>query len=238
MSNFDLWTFKHEPKKLDQMALDPVLKRKLNKVIKDVPNLILYGKPGVGKGTFTHILLKETGYDHMWINASDQTGIDTIRDQVKSFATSMGITTVKIVVLNEADSLTSSAQGSQKILRQLMEDVHNITRFILLANYESNLIPELKSRCQVIEMLPAPGTEIMALCERILKSERIQYNKANVVSIIKKCHPDIRKIIFTLQQNTEDGVLTSDMISRSEEVYSNILTAIISKDPEKVRGIL
>jgi DNA polymerase III delta prime subunit len=121
----------------------------------------------------------------------------------------------------------------------LMEDVHKITRFILLANYEHNIIPELKSRCQIIELTPAPGNEIMTLCERVLKSERVKYKKSTLVNIIKKCHPDIRKTIFALQENTnEDNALTSDIVSRSEVIFENIMKSILAKNPESVRNLL
>ena len=237
-SDTELWTFRHEPRSLKNMALDPDVRKKLKKVIREVPNIILHGKPGTGKGTFTHILLKETGYDKLWVNASDETGIDVIRDKVKSFATSMGITPIKIIIMNEADSLTSGPQGSQKALRQLMEDVHKVTRFIFLANYVQNIIPELKSRCSVIEMKPAPGKEILTLCEKVLKSERVKYNKSTVVNIIKKSYPDIRKTIFALQENTEEGQLISDVVDKSEVVYESVLKSILVKDPEHVRNVL
>lgn len=97
----NIWTFVHEPKKLDDMILTLDLKGKLRKVITEVPNLLLVGPPGVGKGTFVHILLKETGYDYIWINASDETGIETMRRKVKSFSTALGTSEMKIVVLNE-----------------------------------------------------------------------------------------------------------------------------------------
>ena len=75
----ELWTFKYEPQKFEDMILNPDIKDRLRKAIKEVPNIMLYGTAGVGKGTFTNILLKETGYDHMWVNASDETGIEGIR---------------------------------------------------------------------------------------------------------------------------------------------------------------
>jgi len=238
MSNGAIWSFVYEPKKFNDMILEPTVKAKLRKAFTDVPNLLLYGKPGVGKGTFVHILLKETKYDYLWINASDETGIDTMRDKVRSFATAMGMTKYKIVVLNEADSLSAGHQGSQKMLRQLMEDVQEITRFILLANYEHNIIPEIKSRCQVIEINNPPGRDIFALCEKILKAEGVKYDKKVVTSIIKKCYPDIRKTIWSLQENTIDKILGSDMVSSSEAIWKTIFDAVISKDLEKLRSTL
>ena len=106
---------------------------------------MLYGKPGIGKGTFTHILLEQTKLPKLWINASDETGIDTIRDKVRGFATAMASHgDMKIVVLNEGDSLSTVQKGAQKMLRQLIEDVQKITRFILLCNYDRYIIEELR----------------------------------------------------------------------------------------------
>ena len=237
MSNHDMWTFKHEPKSLDKMVLHPEVRKKLKKVIREVPNTILYGKAGTGKGTFTHIFLRETGYDKLWVNASDETGIDTIRDKVRSFATAMSTKDLKIVVLNEADSLTSNQQGAQKILRQLMEDTHKVTRFFFLANYAHFIIPELKSRCTSIEMKPAPGKDLFDFCEKVLKSEKVQYNKKDIVGIIKKCHPDIRRTISALQENTIDGKLVGDTVDTSEDLYRKFLDSMKAMDVDNIRKL-
>jgi len=232
MSVNEIWTFKHEPQKFDDLILNKDIRPKLRKAIREVPNLLLYGKPGVGKGTFTHIFLKEAEMDYLWINASDERGIDVMRDKIKSFATALGISGMKIVVLNEGDALTTEAQ---RMLRQLIEDVHKITRFIFLANYEHLFIPEIKSRCQVIEISNPPGKEILSFCERILKSEGVKYDKKTVVSIIKKCHPDIRNTIWRLQENTINGVLKSDKVSASEDTFKSVLGMMKDKDLEGVR---
>lgn len=234
----DIWSFKYEPTVFEEMILNPDIKPKLKKAIKELPNLLLYGTPGIGKGTFTKILLKESEADYLWINASDETGIDTMRDKVKSFATSLGITPLKIVVLNECDSLTSGPQGAQKQLRQLMEDVQKITRFVLLANYEHLIIPEIKSRCQCILMDNPPAKEIFTFCARILKTEKVKTDKKVLLNIVKKCYPDIRKTIWTIQENTIDGELKTDVISASESVYQDILSFIKKGDIEEIRKTL
>jgi replication factor C small subunit len=235
MSKSDIWTFKYEPKSFDDIILNSDIRPKLQKAMKEIPNLLLYCKPGVGKGTFTHIFLKETGLDYLWVNASDERGIDVMRDKIKSFATALGISGIKVVVLNEGDALTTEAQG---MLKQLIEDVHKITRFIFLANYEHPFIPEIKSRCQVIEISNPPGADILKFCEHILKSEGVEYDRKTVVSIIKKCHPDIRSIIWRLQENTIDGILKSDMISRSESTFLSVLEMMKKSDIEGVRKFL
>lgn len=233
-----IWTFKHEPNKFEDMILDEKLKPILKKVLKDVPNLLLYGSAGVGKGTFTNILLKHTGYDSMWLNASDETGIDAIREKVRTFSTAMSVTPMKIVVLNEADSLTSGPQGSQKILRQLMEDVQGICRFVFLANYINNIIPELQSRCLMVKVDNPPAKDIFRFACSILNKEKVKYDKKAVLNIVKKCYPDIRSTVLTLQNNSIDGELQSDFVTSSEPIYEEILKMMLSQDIEGVRKSL
>lgn len=232
-----IWTFKYEPKSIEEMVLNDDIKPVLTEAIDKVPNMLLYGTPGVGKGTFTNILLKTTGFDKMWINASDSTGIDAIRDKVRPFATSMSLSPLKIVVLNEADSLTSGPQGAQKMLRQLMEDTEKICRFIIMCNYIHFIIPELLSRFSTCTMKidNPPKKEIGKLCLKILKSEKIKYTGKDVVAIVEKCYPDIRKTINVLQQNTINGVLKGSKISQSEGLWQKVLHLILKKDIENVR---
>lgn len=232
----DLWTFKYEPKNFDDMILNEDIKPKLKKAIEEIPNIMLYGTAGVGKGTFTNILLKETGYDKMWVNASDETGIDIIRDKISHFATSMPMTKLQICVLNESDSLTStSKQNAQKILKQLMEDVHKITRFIFLTNNINEMLPELRSRCWVISIDNPPIKEIGKHALNILRSENIKFEGKDVMDIVKKCYPDIRKTIWSLHENVIDGKLTGSMISATEALNKKIFKLLITQEIDEVR---
>ena len=139
------------------------------------------------------------------------------------------------IITHNCDSLTSGPQGSQKLLRQLMEDTYKICRFILICNYENYIIPEIKSRCQVIKLDSPPKKEIGQLCLSILKNEGVDYNTKNVLEIIKKCYPDIRKTINVLQENVVDGKLTGSRVFASEVLFDKILNFIIKGDIEKLR---
>lgn len=227
----DIWTFKFEPEKFEEIILNEKIKPILRKAIDEKPNLMLIGPAGVGKGTFAKIFLKESGMDYMWINASDETGIDTVRDKVKKFATAMGITDLKVIVLNEADSLSRGSQGAQKMLKQLIEDVHKITRFIFISNDESLMMDEIMSRCQVIHIDNPPAKEIFYFMSKILKKEKVKFDKVKVISIIKKCYPDIRSTIISLQKNTINGELVGD-----ETIHEPILNAILNLIKEKNLG--
>jgi DNA polymerase III delta prime subunit len=236
MNSTEIWTFRYEPKTFQEMILSEDMRSVLGKVIKEMPNIMLVGNAGVGKGTFTNILLKETKLDYMKINCSDETSVDAMRTKVKSFATALGITPLKIVILNEMDFLSGSAQA---MLRDLMESVHGITRFILQCNYGHKVIPELQSRCQVIELNGPPMKDIGAHCLKILKAENITVkNKAAISETIKRLYPDIRKIINTLQMNSINNVLDTVKIEEVNQVYSDILKYIKAGDLDEIRKSL
>jgi len=232
-----LWTFKYAPETIEDMIVSEDVKPKLIKAIKELPNIMLYGTAGVGKGTFANILLKTTGYDSMWLNASDETGIDIVRDKIAPFSTSMPMSPMQIVVLNESDSLTSSSkQNAQKMLKQLMEDVHKVTRFVFLTNNVNEMLPEIQSRCgEVIHVCSPPIKEIAKFMLGILRAEKIKFEGKDVLDIVKKCYPDIRKTILALQGNCIDGELTGSMISLTEGINKKLFHLAIDKDVEELR---
>lgn len=231
--------FKYKPKTFAEMIAEPDIKVKLQKAIKEVPNMLLCGPPGVGKGTFVDILIAETKMDVLKINCSDETGIDTIRDKVKTFATAVGMGGLKIVYLNECDYLSQNAQA---MLRDLMETVQHVTRFVLCCNYSHKVLPELMSRCEMYELGNPPAIDVVKHCWSILDREGVKYDKAVVVELVKsiwKKQPDIRKTLITLRQNIVDGVLLSEIkVSSADDIYSQILEGMKSGDPDAVRKLL
>jgi DNA polymerase III delta prime subunit len=197
---------------------------------------MLVGPAGVGKGTFTHIFLKQTGLDYLWVNCSDETSIDNIRTKVKSFATSLGITPLKVVVLNECDYISVPGQA---MLRDMMEQVQKITRFILMCNYGHKVIPELQSRCQVIEMNSPPLKDIAKFVMGILKREKIQVEKVEaIVEVVKKLYPDIRGTINTLQLNAINGKISNVKLDNINGIYSSLLKMIKEIDVDGIRKTL
>lgn len=232
----EIWCFKYAPKTLDEMILSDDMKETLKKVISECPNVLLAGKPGTGKGTFIDIFLKETGYDFMKLNASDENSIDVVRDKIKSFATALGITDKKIVYLNEADYLSIQAQSG---LRDMQESVQKSCRFFFLANYPQKIIDPIKSRCQTITLNDPPKDQLLKHCFKILKAENIEVkNKSGVVEIIKAHYPDIRQIINTLQLNCKNGIFDTVKISTSSDVFESIFKNMKEQEVDEIRRIL
>lgn len=239
ISDKELWEFKYSPKTFDEIILNPEIKPKLKKALDEIPNLMLYGVHGIGKSAFTNILLDHTGLREtgmMWINASRDTGIDLIRDKVEPFAKSMSLTNMKVVVLNEGDSLTKGDQGAQKNMKELMEEVQKYCRFILITNHPNKIIPELKSRFRIIQFDNPPKKEIFLRCVKILKAENVKFKKKTILSILNKCYPDIRKTIGVMQENVIDDILQSDWVSQSEKMFREILD-LMKTDPDSVTKI-
>lgn len=237
MSNVNLWEFTHNPKTFEDIILHPDIKDVLRKAIDDIPNMTIAGPPGCGKGTFMSVLISTKKPEVLRLNGSDTNGIDDIRDRVKPFAESMGFSgTLKLVYINEADRLTLHAQD---MLRDLIERVQDITRFIMVCNYPERITKELKSRCPLIIYPDPPIKEIVVRCIDILKSEKVKFENKDVINLVKSTYPDIRHTINMLKFNTNDGKLSSSLnIVSVNEVYQEVLDAMLTKDPSKVRKVL
>ncbi len=201
-----IWTEKYRPDTLEGYVGNDALREKLQQYIEtqDIPHLLFYGTAGTGKTTAAKILVKNIDCDYMFINASDERGIDTVRDKIKGFASTIGFKPLKIVVLDEADFLGREAQPA---LRNMMEAYSATTRFILTANYIERIIDPLVSRTQVYKLTPPSKKEAAVRLSEILKNENVEYEKQTIVQIVHAYYPDIRKIINTAQLQTRDGKL-------------------------------
>jgi replication factor C small subunit len=202
-----LWTEKYRSQTLDQYIGNDELKNTIQSwIIKnDIPHLLLHGKAGTGKTTLAKLITKNINCDMMYINASDENGIDTIRDKVKSFASTSTFQPLKVVILDESDYLTINAQAS---LRNIIETFSAKTRFILTCNYVERIIEPLQSRCQAFKIETLSKPDIARHLVSILEAENTTYNLPDISAIVTNFYPDIRKIINVTQQNSIDGKLT------------------------------
>ena len=200
----ELWVEKYRPTTLKDYIGNEVIKNKIKDYLKQgsIQNLLLHGVAGTGKTTLAKLLVKNIDCDYLYINASDERGIDTIREKIQPFALSMGFNDVKIVILDESDYLTPQAQAT---LRHTIEACSATTRFILTCNYLERIISPLQSRCQTFEITPPSKTEVNNKCKSILSKEDISYENNDVLTVIDTHYPDIRKIINTLQGSVVDG---------------------------------
>ena len=240
--NFDinaLWCERYRPIKLDDLILSDRNREIIGNFKNEIPNLLFVGTPGTGKTTAARIIVNEIlGCNFLYINASDETGIDTIRHKVTNFSQTKSFDgKVKVVVLDESDFLTANAQAA---LRNTMESFAKYTRFILTANHKHKIIPALQSRCQSLDIKPTIEDAVKR-CYNILKSEGIEVDdlqKKKFVELVRANFPDLRKTINEIQKNCINNVLCITNISVDTELLDNIFSGIKSKDTISLRKYL
>ena len=222
-----LWTEKYRPTTLDNYIGNEHLKDTISKYLEenDMNNMILYGPAGCGKTTLAKLLIKNLDCEYIYINSSDERGIETIRDKVSGFASTMSFKPLKVVILDEADFLTIQAQAS---LRNVIETFSKSTRFILTCNYIERIIDPLQSRCQVLKIVPPNKADIARHLCKILTTEEVNYDTDSVVTIVKKYYPDVRKMLNVCQMSSKKGELNVDPQTL---VSSNYIDQIIELLP-------
>jgi DNA polymerase III delta prime subunit len=209
MKENSLFVEKYRSQTLEDYVGNEQLKQIIGKYIEtnDIQNLLLYGTPGTGKTTLAKIIVNNIDCDYLYINASDERGIDTIRDKVQGFASSATFKSLKVIILDEADFLTIQAQAS---LRNIIETYSRTTRFILTCNYLERIIDPLQSRCQVLKITPPSKKEAAQHIANILEAEDVNYEITNLALVVNKYYPDIRKILNTCQTNIIENTLKID----------------------------
>jgi DNA polymerase III delta prime subunit len=199
-----LWAEKYRPNSMDEYICDDNLRNIINNFIerKDIPQLLFYGDAGSGKTTLAKIITNNIPCDVMYVNASDHTGVDFIRDRVKPFAASTGFQDLKIVILDEMDFISPSSQAA---LRNLMETYSENTRFILTCNFIEKVISPLISRCQQLRIHPPNKKDVAMYVQNVLVSENIRHQLDDIKYIVNSYYPDIRKIVNYSQQISTSG---------------------------------
>ena len=210
MAITQLWVEKFRPADIEGYVFrDETQREQVKQWIKEgaIPHLLFSGSAGIGKTTLAKILITALNideYDILQINASRDNGVDFIRTRIEGFVSTMPFGKFKIVLLDEADYLSPSAQA---VMRGLMETYSDTARFIMTCNYPHNIIPALHSRCQGFHIEKVDHTEFTARAATVLVTEGVDFDLDTLDSYVKATYPDLRKCLNLLQMNSTDNKL-------------------------------
>jgi DNA polymerase III delta prime subunit len=225
-----LFTEKYRPDTLEGYIGNEDFKSSLQQWIdaNDIPHLLLTGGAGTGKTTAAKLIINNIDCDSLYINCSDENGIDTIRDKVKSFASAASFKPQKVVIMDEADFLTINAQAA---LRNIIETYSLNTRFVFTCNYIERIIDPIQSRTVVFELTPPSMQDVAFKCVEILDLEEITYTRADIVRIVKQTYPDIRKTLNLLQSSLKNGeLIESRTITNFKQTSDQVIELLKTKN--------
>ena len=214
MKQHTLWIEKYRSQTLEQYIGNDAIKTRIADCIanNDIPHLIFAGSAGTGKTTLAKLIVKNIHCDYLYINASDENGIDTIRDKVKGFASTASFQPIKVVILDEADFLTINAQAA---LRNIIESFSGNTRFIFTCNFVERIIEPLQSRLTLYELSSPPIKQMAKHLAGILDKESVAFDTKDLSVIVKKTYPDIRRALNTIQGSIRNSKLISTNIGEA-----------------------
>jgi DNA polymerase III delta prime subunit len=237
-SNQMLWVEKYRPHKIEDCILPDSIKTTFQEYVnrKEIPNLLLAGSAGVGKTTIAKALCDEIGCDYIVINGSDESGIDTFRNKIKNYASSMSLSGGrKVIIIDEADYLNPNS--TQPALRGAIEEFSVNCSFIFTCNFKNRIIEPLHSRCSVVEFKIQNGqkakmaTQFFKRVEWILSEEGVTYDKEVVAAVVMKHFPDNRRVLNELQRYSVSGTIDKGILAAVSDVQiTDLIKAIKGKD--------
>ena len=242
MSDF-LWVEKYRPRTVAQSILPLSLKETFLQIIStgELPNMLFTGTAGVGKTTIARALCNELDLDYILINGSEEGNIDTLRNKVKQFASTVSLHGgYKVVILDEADYL--NPQSTQPALRGFIEEFANNCRFILTCNFKNRIIEPLHSRCSVYEFAipndqkPELAGQFFKRATEILQKENVEFVPDAVAQLITKHFPDWRRVLNELQRYSVSGKIDAGMlVDLNDTNIKSLMTALKGKDFKGMR---
>ena len=227
-----LWVEKYRPTTLDTYIGNEHLKSKVKVYLEsgDLPHLLLFGKAGTGKTTLAKLLVKNINCDYLYINASDERKLEMVRDKVKNFASTIGFSDLKVIILDEADYITPASQAA---LRNLMETFSKHCRFILTCNYVERIIDPIQSRCQSFQIIPPDRKQVAVHMSNILQSENVTSDNKDIATLVNGGYPDIRRVINSAQRQVVDNKLVIDEAMITQNDYKLSLLEILKTQDKK-----
>ena len=237
-----LWVEKYRPKKITDCILPESIKNTFIEFVgqKEIPNLLLSGGSGVGKTTVARALCEQLHADYILINGSEESGIDVLRNKIKTFASTVSLQGgYKVVILDEADYL--NPQSTQPALRGFIEEFHKNCRFIFTCNFKNRIIEPLHSRCSVIEFKingnkAILASQFMGKVEHILKTEGIGFEEPVVAELIMKHFPDWRRVLNELQRYSVSGTIDTGILVNIIDVnWKELMGHLKNKEFKDVR---
>jgi len=239
-----LWVEKYRPQKIDDCVLPESLKETFKQYVTqgELPHFLLSGTAGVGKTTIAKALCNEIGAEYIMLNGSDTGGhIDTLRTQIKGFASTVSLTdSPKIVIMDEADFL--QANSTQPALRAFIEEFSANCRFIFTCNFKNKILEAIHSRCVCIDFkIDAKDKQVMLTqffkrATQILKQENVDFDQKVVAELITKHFPDYRRVLNELQRYSVSGKIDSGiLVNMSQESFKDLIKMMKEKDFTNVR---
>jgi DNA polymerase III delta prime subunit len=243
MSEEFLWVEKYRPHKIEDCVLPDRIKKAFQEYVNkgEIPNLLLSGPAGCGKTTAAMAMCDEIGCNYLFINSSEERGIDVLRTKVVGYASTVSLTGGrKVIILDEADGLTPDAQDA---LRGVIEKFAGNCSFIFTCNFKAKIKDAIHSRCSVVDFAlkpsekPTMASKMFKRLNEILKTEGVEYDKQVLVKIVEKYFPDYRRLLNELQRHAVSGNIDAGVIGQLDGVksLSELIKALKDKDFSTMR---